>query len=63
MQKTVLGYIEGYKNCLKKFDDRPSTFQDKCAWISREKIFLRNFRPRINIFRKSVLGIVEGKIF
>ena len=62
MQKTVLGYMRGVKNYLKKFELRPSTFTENCAWLSREKIFLRNFRPRVNIFQKSVLGIVEGQI-
>lgn len=51
----------GMKNYLKKFEFRPSTFQEKCHWYS-EGIFLRNFRQRINIFRKSVLGIVDGQI-
>ena len=38
-QKSVLGDMEWYKKFLKKFEFRPSTFTENCAWLSREKIF------------------------
>ena len=38
-QKSVLGYIERYKKFLKKFEFRPSTFTENCAWYNREKKF------------------------
>ncbi len=44
------------KISLKKFKYRPSTFAENCAWYSREKNYLRNFRPRIYILPISVLG-------
>ena len=38
-QKSVLGEMERYKKFLKKFEFRPSTFQENCPWYSEEKIF------------------------
>ncbi len=56
MRKSVLGDMERYKKFLKKFESGPSTFQENCPWYSEGKIFLKNFRPWINIFLKTVLG-------
>ena len=48
------------KNTLKKVRCRPSTFAENCTWLSRKKIFLRNFRPRVNIFAHKCAWIREG---
>ena len=38
-KKLSLVIQRGMKNSLKKFEFRPSTFTENCAWLSREKIF------------------------
>ena len=56
-QKSVLGDMERYKKFLKKFEFRPSTFQENCPWYSRgTNTFERNFIG-VSIFLPiSVLG-------